>query len=112
MEWVFSEVRPWLLGVASCSETDVYEKPARYGAAAVVGCHHAHRRADPGASLQVMGRGELGVWPRGDRAGDSSGPARRASQRTLPRGRTLAGRHVHRDRRLDTPAVRSIALRE
>src|SRR5829696_5862701 len=91
---------------------DGHEKPTGYGDAAAVGGDPVHRGTTPGAGLRVVGRGGLGVRPRCNPAGDWSGPARGASQRTLPRGRTLAGRRVHRDRRLDTPAVRSITLRE
>jgi heme-degrading monooxygenase HmoA len=87
-------------------EANGYKKPTRYGDAAVGGRHVADRWADPGAGLQVVGRGEPGVRPRGDRAGDTAGPARRTSQRTLPRDRALARRRVHRDRGLGTLAVR------
>src|SRR5512133_3492535 len=68
--------------------------------------------ADPGIGLQVVGLGGLGVRPRGYPAGDTADPAWRASQRPLPRGRTLAWRRVHRDRRLGTLAVGNITLRE
>jgi hypothetical protein len=92
--------------------TNVYEKPTRYGTAAVVRRHPVHRGADPGTGLQVVGLGGLGVRPRGYPAGDTADPAWRAAQRPLPRGRTLAWRRVHRDRRLGTLAVGNITLRE
>jgi hypothetical protein len=65
---------------------------------------------DLGADRQIVGRGESGVRLRGDPAGDSSGRARRESQRTHHWDRALAGWRVHRERGLDTPSVRSGAL--
>ncbi len=62
-------------------ETDDYERPTWYGDAAVIGGRPARRGADePILALilrsQVVGRGEPGVRPRGDRAWDTAGPAR------------------------------------
>ena len=59
----------------------------------------------------IFGSWGLGAFVFGLGA-DSPDPARRASQRTLPRGRTTTRRRLHRDRRPDAPAVRSVTLTE
>ena len=66
---MFCETRFGLESVASCQETNGYEKSIGYGNAAVVGRNLAHRRPDPEAGLQVVGPGGLGVRPRSDGAG-------------------------------------------
>src|SRR5829696_4015405 len=104
------EARSRLESVASCTETIGYEKSIGYEKTAVVGRDPAHRRTDPGADPQVVGRGQLRVRPRSDLAGYSPGPARGQSQRTLYWDCTLAWRRFHRDRGLGTPAVRSGTL--
>jgi hypothetical protein len=109
---VFSEVRPGLLGVASCSERlmSTRNPPGRTGMLRLSAAILLIGSPILALIFRSWGVGSMVFGPRGYRAGDSTGSARRASQRTLPWGWTLAWRYVHRDRGLGTPAVRSGTL--